>query len=128
MYTRLFSIPCGLLLASILVACEGGAPATDDAPNPGTNKPGLHSITLNWAAPTQRSDTSALAADDIDGYLIHYSQTAGNLTETINITNPSTTQHTLTNLAAGTWYFRIQSRDIQGQTSTLTAEQSVYLE
>lgn len=107
-----------LSIALVLAGCEG----TADAPG------GSHSITISWAAPTQRSDNSVLNPGDIDGYVINYGQTSGGLTETININNPSAIEYTVTGLPSGTWYFTVQTRDVEGQLSVATTEQPVTLE
>ncbi len=127
-----------LLVSTALSACSGGGGGTDDrsqsgntaqtpAPAP-TPTPVTHSVTMNWTPPTQRSDGTTLAIADMAGYTIRYGQSAGNLNQTITINNGLASSHTIGNLSAGTWHFSIQTRDIQGQTSSQTGPQAITLQ
>jgi hypothetical protein len=63
------------------------------------------SVTLSWVAPTQNTDGSPLT--NLAGFHIYYGTSAGNLSQSVQIANPSLTTYVLSNLAAGTWYFSV---------------------
>jgi hypothetical protein len=74
-------------------------------------------VTLNWAAPTQNSDGTALT--DLSGYKIVYGRDAGNLDQSKSL--PSTVNSTVVdNLTSGTWYFAIVSVNGSGTESAPT--------
>ena len=62
---------------------------------------------LSWTPPTRNVDGTLLT--DLAGYRIHYWQSPTQLIQTVQIANPSTTRHTVTNLAPGVWYFAIRA-------------------
>ena len=114
-----------MLLMTLLNACGGtGTQTAQPNQDPASE---FHSVTLSWTAPTQRSDDTSLPAEEIDGYVIYYGQTANNLTSSAEVTNGATTDYTINNLTSGTWYFNIQTLDIQGQPSSVTTALSVTL-
>src|SRR5581483_12005001 len=61
------------------------------------------SASLKWTAPTTNTNGSALT--NLAGYYIHYGTSASAMTKTITVSSPGTTSYTISNLAAGTWYF-----------------------
>jgi hypothetical protein len=76
----------------------------------------LGSVTLNWGAPTQNTDGSALT--DLAGYRIYYGTSAGNLSNTVQVANAGLTSYMIDNLASGTWYFALKSYSSAGIEST----------
>jgi hypothetical protein len=76
------------------------------------------SATLNWIAPTQNTDGSALT--NLAGYHIYYGTSASNLNQSVQVTNPGLTTYVLGNLAAGTWYFSINDYTTTGVESAIS--------
>lgn len=73
---------------------------------------------LRWAPPNQHTDGSSLS--NLAGFRVVYGRTPGELTQTIQISNPSTTTYTVTNLASGTWYFAVKAYTSVGTESGLS--------
>ena len=72
---------------------------------------------LDWTAVTQNMDGTTLT--NLAGYNIHYGTSAGNMSQTIQVTNPSLTAYVVTNLSSGAWYFAVAaytSGGIEGVT------------
>jgi hypothetical protein len=74
--------------------------------------------TLNWVAPTQNTDGSALT--NLAGYHIYYGTSPGNLNQSVQIANPGLTTYVLSNLAAGTWYFSVNDYTTAGAESAVS--------
>ncbi len=62
---------------------------------------------LDWTSVTQNTNGTALT--NLAGYYIHYGTSAGNLNQTVQISNPSVTAYVLSNLSSGTWYFGVEA-------------------
>lgn len=77
------------------------------------------SATLNWIAPTQNADGSALT--NLAGYRIIYGTNPSSLSQTVEIANPAQVTHTVASLSSGTWYFAIKSYTNVGEESAPTS-------
>lgn len=75
------------------------------------------SATLSWAAPTTRSDGSALPLSELAGYRIYGGSNANNLTLLANLTSNTSTDYKFSNLSAGTYYYAVASYNIYGVES-----------
>jgi hypothetical protein len=73
---------------------------------------------LSWSVPTLNTNGTALT--DLSGYTIRYGTSPTALTQSITITDPTATSHTITGLAAGTWYFAIAATASNGTQSALS--------
>lgn len=73
---------------------------------------------LSWTPPTRNADGSGLT--DLAGYRIYYGRTAGELTRTLQIGNASVTSQTISDLAAGTWFFALRAYNAGGGESGLS--------
>jgi hypothetical protein len=62
---------------------------------------------LDWTAVTQNMDGTTLT--NLGGYNIHYGTSAGNMSQTIRVSNPSLTAYVVTNLSSGAWYFAVDA-------------------
>jgi hypothetical protein len=80
------------------------------APNP----PASGSVTVSWAAPTNNTDGSAA---DLTGYRLYYGTSATNLSQSIDINNPTQLSQVVANLSAATWYFAVASLNSTGAES-----------
>ena len=76
-------------------------------------------VTLNWMAPTQNVDGTALT--DLAGYRIHYGTTSRNYTDSVPVSNPTTTSRSLS-LITGDYYFAMTALDQQGEESAYSNE------
>jgi hypothetical protein len=73
------------------------------------------SATITWTVPTLNTDGSALV--NLAGYHLYYGTSAANLSQTVQITNPSITTYMVGNLAPGTWYFAMVDYTSTGEVS-----------
>jgi len=73
------------------------------------------SATLNWQAPTQNTDGSALT--DLDGYRIAYGTSVTALNQTIDVSNATVTTYVVDQLSSGTWYFAVKAYTTAGAES-----------
>jgi Putative Ig domain len=81
------------------------------------------SVTLNWSAPTQNTDGSALT--DLAGYVVRYGQVSRQYTSTFKVWGAGAASAVVEGLGAGTWYFSVQSFNTSGLNSELSGEVSV---
>lgn len=80
----------------------------------------LGALTLNWAAPTQNEDGSALT--DLAGYNIYYGVARGNYPNRIHIPNPSINTYVVENLVPATYYIVATSFNSSGVESDYSNE------
>jgi hypothetical protein len=74
-----------------------------------------NSASLSWAPPTQNTDGSALT--DLAGYTVYYGTSSTDMTQTIELTNPSLTSYVVNDLPSGTYYFSIVAYSSDGTQS-----------
>ncbi len=74
---------------------------------------------LALTAPTQNTNGSPLT--DLAGYNISYGTSSAELSQTVQITDPTVTTYTVSNLAAGTWYFAATAYTTAGTQSAPSA-------
>lgn len=74
-------------------------------------------VNLSWVAPFEREDNNPISPAEIAGYKIYYGTAQGNYTKSIDINNGATDNFTVENLASGTYYFVITTRDNEGRES-----------
>jgi len=63
------------------------------------------SATLTWTPVTQNTNGTVLT--DLAGYKVYWGTSAGNMSQTVTLANPSLTTYAVTNLSSGTWYFGV---------------------
>ena len=74
------------------------------------------SATIQWTAPTNNTDGSALT--NLSGYRITYGTSATTLNQTATVSNASVTSYTVSNLTTGTtWYFAVSAMSASGGVS-----------
>ncbi|MET0660278.1 MAG: fibronectin type III domain-containing protein [Steroidobacteraceae bacterium] len=78
----------------------------------------IGSATVQWAAPQQKTDGSAL--QNLAGFTIVYGTSANNLSKSIRVANPSMDQYVVEQLPAGTYYFGVKAYDSAGAESELS--------
>jgi hypothetical protein len=84
---------------------------------------GNASITLQWTAPTENEDGSALT--DLAGFEIHYGTSPGSYNKTVNVNNPSVSSVVVENLIPDTYYFAAKSFNNGGVRSEFSQELQV---
>jgi hypothetical protein len=103
------------LILATLAGCGGGsggptggpAPVPTPTPVPPSPTPVTGIAELIWTAPTRNEDGSALT--DLAGYKVRYGQSAGALTQVLDVAVPAATTTRINGLVAGTWYFTVAS-------------------
>jgi hypothetical protein len=76
----------------------------------GPTAPTSGSATLKWAEPTSNTNGTPLL----------YGENSANLSESVEVNTPASTQLVINNLAAGTWYFAIKAVTSAGVESPLS--------
>jgi len=85
------------------------------------------SFTLNWTAPSARSDGTALSLSQIGGYRIRYGASRGSYSNVLTINNAATQAATVGSLVAGRAYYLVMSTfDVNGLESRNSAEVTKY--
>ena len=79
-------------------------------------------VTLSWEAPTQNTDGSQLT--DLAGYRIYYGVDSGNLSNVIEISNPSVSTYVVEGLTPDIWHFASTALNDQGQESDFSSQVS----
>lgn len=123
--SRLAKILIPVILANLSVACGGGsgggsgpaATSTSTSNVPPASSVSTSSTTISWTAPVVRADMTPLSLADIDGYRVYYGTSAGNYTNSIDVTDGTAVQVTLTNLPLGTYYIVVTTYDVGGRES-----------
>lgn len=74
------------------------------------------SVNLRWVAPVRRTDGTGISLSQISSYRIRYGTAPGSYTRSASNTDGDT-RHTLTGLAAGTYYIVVTAIDSGGRES-----------
>jgi hypothetical protein len=98
---------------------DGKANAVLPAFTIAVNQMSAGNAALDWTAPTENTDGSALT--NLAGYKVHYGTSPGQLTQVEKLTNPGLTTYVVDNLSAGTWYFSVSSYSANGTESSSSA-------
>jgi hypothetical protein len=77
------------------------------------------SAALSWTAPT--TDTNGAPVTPLTGYTVFYGTSESKLTQSVVVSGASTTSHTVTGLAAGTWYFAVAANAADGTQSAMSS-------
>jgi len=94
--------------ANIVVSVSDGEHSVALAPfTVAVNQMSAGNAVLDWTAPTENTDGSALT--DLAGYKVYYGTSASNLSESVKVANPGLTSYTIGNLTPGKWYFAVTS-------------------
>ena len=87
---------------------------------------GIGSATLNWVAPTMRTDGTTL--DNLAGYRIYWGTSIGDYTESATIDNPGVTTYVVEGLVPATYYFVATAYDEGGLESQFSGVASKTIE
>jgi Fibronectin type III domain len=77
--------------------------------------PSSGSASLSWTAPTQNTDGTPIVG--LAGYHIYYGTSAGAMTTTVTLTDPTVTSYVVSGLTSGTYYFTIVAFNSAGMDS-----------
>lgn len=108
-----------VVIAALLLlgGCNGGdgggssSPASSPAQTSGQ-------ASLSWDAPQSNTDGSTLS--DLSGFVILYGTGPVDLSQSIEISNPSVDRYVIENLNPGTWYFAVQAVNAAGVRSSMS--------
>ncbi len=89
----------------VISVSDGTASATLPTFSVTVNQSSNGTATLDWTSVTQNSNGTAVT--NLAGYQIYYGTSAGSMTKTIQVTNPTVTSYVVSNLSSGTWYFGV---------------------
>ena len=81
----------------------------------------LGTTTLQWSAPTERTDNTPLM-NELAGYNLYYGQTSRDYANKIPINGAGVTTYVVENLSAGRWYFVVTAVDDAGIESNPSNE------
>ncbi|MCE2572718.1 hypothetical protein [Motilimonas eburnea] len=101
------------------------APSIAPTPNPSTEPtpiPETQTWRLDWVAPDQRVDGSALTDAEISGYVIKWTNTTSQETGEVDV-EAGVSKHQL-ELPAGNYQFEIATKDIYGRLSQFVTPQN----
>lgn len=116
---------CGGGTTQSLSSSDGGGSSAPDNGGSGNGGGGSVSaqVTLQWVAPTTRTDGGAIAMSEIGGYRIYYGPSANDTPNFVDVEDETASQYTIT-LESGTYYFRVSAYDADGiegpKTSAIT--------
>jgi putative Ig domain-containing protein/fibronectin type III domain protein len=106
----------------VITASDGTASASLTAFSISVGSPpasgGTGSAQLSWTPPTARSDGTSLG--NLAGYYVRYGTAEGDYTETVQVTTPGLTSYTVSDLAAGTYFFVVTAYDTNGVESSFS--------
>lgn len=83
-----------------------------------TSPPATGTAELNWAAPTQNEDGTALT--NLAGYKVRYGTSPTTLSRFVDVRSPAITSAVIEGLASGIWYFTVASYTNVGVESAQT--------
>ncbi|RLW71377.1 MAG: hypothetical protein B6D71_02445 [gamma proteobacterium symbiont of Stewartia floridana] len=78
------------------------------------------SMSLNWTAPTTRTDGSSLNLSDISGYQIYIGTTPSNLQMHVDLSQGYISSYTIDDMDLGDYYVAITAYDRSGNSSDLS--------
>ncbi|MDP9008618.1 MAG: fibronectin type III domain-containing protein [Pseudomonadota bacterium] len=108
--------------AGITITVSDGAnsasigPFTVSVQPPAVAAPG--SAALSWSAPASNEDGSPITG--LAGYHVYYGTDPSNFGSTVDVVGAASTAYTVTNLAAGTYYFAVAAYNSDGVESPMS--------
>lgn len=109
--------------AALLTGCGGsGGGSSSGASAEGSTVQG-QTVSLSWHAPGQRINGEQISLFDIDAYIVRYGRDPDNLNQQAIVNGCTSPQcvYDITGLASGTWYFAVQTKDVNGLISLPSA-------
>ena len=112
---------CLLALSLIfsLVSCSGGD-GGDYVDGQGSAP--VNMLGVNWTAPFEREDVTALSPAEIAGYRLYYGTSSGDYQYQIEVNDGSADQAQVSDIPAGTYYVVVSAVDTDGRESAYSSE------
>ncbi|QSP93454.1 fibronectin type III domain-containing protein [Marinobacter salinisoli] len=102
-------------LATVSVVGAGGG-GDGDGSSTVDPEPSTGTAIVSWTAPTTRVDGSSIALSEIKSYVINYGTNETALDQSVTVPGDQTSV-TIDGLSTGTWYFTVQTEDMNGLLS-----------
>jgi hypothetical protein len=80
------------------------------------------SVSLSWIPPSEREDGTALLPGEISGYTVYYGAASASYSNSLYIDNGLATSASIVDLAPGTYYMAVTTRDSDGRESAFSSE------
>lgn len=93
-----------------------------DLSGPGTTPATPGTASIGWVAPKTQANGSAVGT--LTGYRVYYGTASGKYTASVLVSGATASAATVSNLAAGKWYFTVSAIDSSGNESNLGYEMS----
>jgi hypothetical protein len=100
------------------VSCTGTGGSASQSATVAVTPATTGTAILTWLPPTSNTDGSPVTL--LSGYTIYYGTSATALTQSVVITDATTTTFEITGLASGTWYFAVAAAAADGTQSDLS--------
>jgi hypothetical protein len=81
-------------------------------------EPVIGDVSLEWVAPTTRTDGSALDMSEIGGYKVYMGTSDDNLEQVVDLADSSISDYVVEDLATGDYYFAVTTYDTEGNESS----------
>jgi len=111
----MISVKTKVVLCCILGLFLGACSEADVSPFSG----GPGTATITWLAPTTKVDGSSLNAGEISSYNVYYGESTQNLILAASL-NSGSYEHTISDLAPGTYYFAVTVSDTNQNESSFS--------
>jgi major membrane immunogen (membrane-anchored lipoprotein) len=110
---KILTLALVIFSSILLTACGGGSSETSsDTQNISTTS----GKTLEWTAPTTRSDSTPLSLSEIQGYRVYYGTSPSDMTMLVDL-NDTITDFTVESIPSGNYYFAVTAYDMDGVES-----------
>jgi Putative Ig domain len=105
--------------SGIVIGVSNGAandflPAFSISVAAGSNPPATGSATVSWTEPTRNTDGSAA---DVAGYRVYYGTSSTDLSQSLDVSDPTQLSQLIGNLSSATWYFAVAAVNSAGVES-----------
>jgi hypothetical protein len=81
-------------------------------------EPVVGDVSLEWVAPTTRTDGSSLDMSEIGGYKVYMGTSDDSLEQVIDLADNSVSDYVVEDLATGDYYFAVTTYDTEGNESS----------
>lgn len=116
-FIQLFAL---LSTLALLSACGSEDSSSSSQAQSVPGQTGTKSVSLSWIAPSTRADGSVLPLNDLSGYRVYMGTTNTSLVPVLELGDSDVTEHSISNLESGSYYFAITALDKDGLESGLS--------